>query len=83
MEQKDQIKIGIIICDRYHRCAGGKCFRALRELAGAFGLYRDRDTIPDITLQGKICSSRYTVPLHEACELLPVDAVLNESHQSS
>ena len=32
MEQKDQIKIGIIICDRYHRCAGGKCFRALREV---------------------------------------------------
>jgi len=43
MEQKDQIKIGIIICDRYHRCAGGKCFRALRERAGAFSRYRDRD----------------------------------------
>jgi predicted metal-binding protein len=43
MEQKDQLKIGIIICDRYRRCAGGKCFRALRERAGAFSLYRDRD----------------------------------------
>jgi len=43
MEQKDQMKIGIIICDRYHRCAGGKCFRALRERKGAFSLYHDRE----------------------------------------
>lgn len=33
------IKIGIIICDRYHTCAGGKCFRALQERVGAFYLY--------------------------------------------
>ena len=33
------IKIGIIICDRYRRCAGGKCFRALREREGAFRRY--------------------------------------------
>lgn len=32
-------KIGIIICDRYHTCGGGKCFRALRERAGAFSRY--------------------------------------------
>jgi len=32
-------KIGIIICDRYHSCGGGKCFRALRERAGAFAAY--------------------------------------------
>ena len=29
-------KIGIIICDRYRDCGGGKCFRALRERKGAF-----------------------------------------------
>jgi predicted metal-binding protein len=32
-------KIGIIICHRYHRCAGGKCLRAVRERAGAFSIY--------------------------------------------
>lgn len=32
-------KIGIIICGRYHTCGGGKCFRALRERAGAFSIY--------------------------------------------
>src|SRR4030042_29509 len=43
MTAQGSTKIGIIICDRYHRCAGGKCFRALREREGAFSLYRDRD----------------------------------------
>jgi predicted metal-binding protein len=33
-------KIGIIICDRYSACAGGKCFRALRQREGAFSVYR-------------------------------------------
>ncbi|HPI92682.1 MAG TPA: CGGC domain-containing protein [Deltaproteobacteria bacterium] len=32
-------KIGIIICDRYRGCGGGKCFRALRERCGAFARY--------------------------------------------
>lgn len=32
-------KIGIIICDRYKACAGGKCFRAIREREGAFSIY--------------------------------------------
>jgi predicted metal-binding protein len=32
-------KLGIIICDRYHRCAGGKCLRAMREREGAFARY--------------------------------------------
>jgi predicted metal-binding protein len=36
-------KIGIIICDRYSRCAGGKCFRALREREGAFDIYKEQD----------------------------------------
>ena len=35
-------KIGIIICNRYHTCAGGKCFRALRNREGAFKLYRNQ-----------------------------------------
>jgi len=33
-------KIGIIICDRYRRCAGGKCFRSLRNREGAFERYK-------------------------------------------
>jgi predicted metal-binding protein len=36
-------RIGIIICDRYRSCAGGKCFRALRERSGAFAEYRGQD----------------------------------------
>jgi predicted metal-binding protein len=35
------IKIGIIICDRYRRFAGGKCLRAMRERVGAFSIYSD------------------------------------------
>jgi predicted metal-binding protein len=37
------VKIGIIICDRYRTCAGGKCFRALREREGAFSIYKGQD----------------------------------------
>jgi len=36
-------RIGIIICDRYHTCAGGKCLRAMRQREGAFDRYRDED----------------------------------------
>ena len=36
-------KIGIIICNRYHTCAGGKCFRALRNREGAFSIYKGQD----------------------------------------
>ncbi len=35
--------IGIIICDRYRRCAGGKCFRSLRNREGAFERYRNEE----------------------------------------
>jgi len=35
-------KIGIIICDRYRDCAGGKCFRALRNREGAFSVYKNQ-----------------------------------------
>ncbi|HAK47636.1 MAG TPA: CGGC domain-containing protein [Spirochaeta sp.] len=33
------MKIGIIICDRYRSCAGGKCFRAMQNREGAFDIY--------------------------------------------
>ena len=39
----EKVKIGIIICDRYKSCAGGKCFRSIKERAGAFDIYRDKD----------------------------------------
>lgn len=32
-------KIGIIICHRYHTCAGGKCLRSMRNREGAFSIY--------------------------------------------
>ena len=35
----DVKKIGIIICDRYRRCAGGKCLRAMQNREGAFSQY--------------------------------------------
>ena len=37
------IKIGIVICDRYRRCAGGKCFRAMKNKEGAFDIYTEND----------------------------------------
>lgn len=33
------MKVGIIICDRYKNCAGGKCFRAMKNREGAFNIY--------------------------------------------
>ncbi|XXJ18581.1 CGGC domain-containing protein [Desulfovibrio caledoniensis] len=36
-------KIGIVICDRYRRCAGGKCLRALNNREGAFSRYEGKD----------------------------------------
>ncbi|MGE4424400.1 MAG: CGGC domain-containing protein [Pseudodesulfovibrio sp.] len=36
-------KIGIVICDRYRRCAGGKCLRALNNREGAFSRYEGQD----------------------------------------
>lgn len=41
MEKK--VKVGIIICNRYKDCAGGKCFRSIKERAGAFDIYKDVD----------------------------------------
>jgi hypothetical protein len=37
----DPIKLGIIICDRYWTCGGGKCLRALRNREGAFERYKE------------------------------------------
>ncbi len=34
-------KVGIIICDRYRTCAGGKCLRAMRNCEGAFSVYKE------------------------------------------
>lgn len=41
MEYK--IRLGIIICDRYRSCTGGKCFRSIKERAGAFDIYKYRE----------------------------------------
>lgn len=38
-------KVGIIICDRYKSCAGGKCLRALRNREGAFDIYSKNDQV--------------------------------------
>jgi predicted metal-binding protein len=41
---KKNTKIGIIICDRYRTCGGGKCFRSLKNREGAFAIYpRDEE----------------------------------------
>ncbi|MFA5848273.1 MAG: CGGC domain-containing protein [Bacteroidales bacterium] len=39
----EKVKIGIIICDRYKTCAGGKCFRSVQKREGAFAAYKDVD----------------------------------------
>ncbi|HCL55661.1 MAG TPA: CGGC domain-containing protein [Spirochaetia bacterium] len=38
-------KLSIIICDRYHTCAGGGCLRALKNREGAFALYKDEKDV--------------------------------------
>lgn len=40
---KNMKKIGIIICERYGNCAGGKCFRSFNEKEGAFSIYDDEE----------------------------------------
>jgi predicted metal-binding protein len=39
----EKLKIGIIICNRYSTCAGGKCFRAASNREGAFSIYKNMD----------------------------------------
>jgi predicted metal-binding protein len=43
MEKKR--KVGIIICDRYRGCAGGKCFRSLQNREGAFDIYSKEEEV--------------------------------------
>ena len=40
-----KVKVGIIICDRYRNCAGGKCFRSMAEKTGAFDIYREDENL--------------------------------------
>ena len=40
---KNPVKIAIIICDRYKNCAGGKCFRSLKNREGAFKRYKNQE----------------------------------------
>ena len=40
-----KIKVGIIICDRYKTCAGGKCFRSFSNREGAFDRYTKDDDV--------------------------------------
>jgi len=39
------MKIGIIICDRYKSCSGGKCFRAMQNREGAFDIYAKEEPL--------------------------------------
>lgn len=39
------MKVGIIICDRYKLCEGGKCFRAVRNREGAFSRYSKEESL--------------------------------------
>ena len=42
------MKIGIIICDRYKKCAGGKCFKAMQNREGAFDNYSKEETLETV-----------------------------------
>ena len=39
------MKIGIIICERYSGCAGGKCFKSMRNREGAFDIYSQDEAL--------------------------------------
>jgi predicted metal-binding protein len=39
------MRIGIIICDRYKSCDGGKCFRSVRHREGAFRRYSKNESL--------------------------------------
>ena len=42
---KKKINIGIIICDRYRMCTGGKCIKSLQNRKGAFSIYNKGDEL--------------------------------------
>jgi predicted metal-binding protein len=44
-EEECIMKIGIIICDRYRSCGGGKCFRSMRERTGGFARYSENEPL--------------------------------------
>ena len=46
------MKIGIVICDRYRSCAGGKCFRAVRQRDGAFSHYPEEEPLEVVGFVG-------------------------------
>jgi predicted metal-binding protein len=37
------VRVGMIMCNRYHTCAGGKCFRAMKNCEGAFSIYAGKE----------------------------------------
>jgi len=39
------MKVGIIICDRYSTCGGGKCLRAMKERSGGFARYASSEPL--------------------------------------
>ena len=39
------MKIGIVICDRYRLCDGGKCFRSVKNREGAFKRYSENEPL--------------------------------------
>lgn len=41
----DKTNIGIIICDRYSSCAGGKCFESMKNRDGAFDIYDEDEDL--------------------------------------
>jgi len=43
MDPSNPHKVGIIICHRYHRCGGGKCFKAMHNREGAFERYKNQE----------------------------------------
>lgn len=44
-----KMRIGIIICDRYKSCEGGKCFRSVKEREGAFRRYSNESELEVIS----------------------------------
>jgi predicted metal-binding protein len=37
------VRIGMIMCNRYHTCTAGKCLRALKNREGAFSIYARKE----------------------------------------
>lgn len=42
---ENKTKIGIIICDSYSSCAGGKCFESMKNRDGAFDIYDENEDL--------------------------------------